>query len=529
MWLCHIALFAWQTQPNERPIQYSQQHLVFLQPQYAPLHTTTNEAAATKLWTVYVSEAEKYDKALLESWKKFRSDWTGRPVSSLLCLTAFLIESYKLLIPDSGDATGLLLAQISQQWQQLPMAPHSLPLHPLSSLPVVSLLCNAIWFLSLSLSLSCALITTLLEQWACDFLHKANMRSAPVICARIFSYLYYGMKHFNMHIVVEIIPLLLHTSLIFFAGLVTFLVPINTAIMSITAALTFWALFQNLKTVWPCCSSSPAIKSLANEIELELFIEGISDALWGQMAETLFYSCDSGLLSAEAQTQHKTICSQVLWAITSLWNPVNSPKGGSLEFKRLLWYLKAGFTQIHHQRSSATNNYHISTITLMQWAIFCTGNDHSIGMLEYLSQSEAAVVNGQTPDMLPIRSYIADLEWILMQTFLPEYDASDPQSILLWIKTAETKIRNSCAHYSYKFVFNYLHHSAQTWAIISLEEPQISAILMWHLISTINDIMTEHLEALNAYTDIHWINEALFKLICFWKPNSIASEAHSII
>ncbi|KAJ6628356.1 hypothetical protein B0H10DRAFT_1940549 [Mycena sp. CBHHK59/15] len=74
MWLCRIALFAWQTQPNEWPIQYTQQHLVFLQPQYAPLYTTTDEAAAAKLWTVYVSEAEKYDKALLESWE---SDMDG--------------------------------------------------------------------------------------------------------------------------------------------------------------------------------------------------------------------------------------------------------------------------------------------------------------------------------------------------------------------------------------------------------------------------------------------------------------------
>ncbi|KAJ7670016.1 hypothetical protein DFH06DRAFT_1037964, partial [Mycena polygramma] len=54
------------------------------------------------------------------------------------------------------------------------------------------------------------------------------MRSAPVIRARIFSFLYYGLKRFEMHTVVEIIPLLLHTSLLlFFAGLVAFLIPVN--------------------------------------------------------------------------------------------------------------------------------------------------------------------------------------------------------------------------------------------------------------------------------------------------------------
>ena len=34
----------------------------------------SEEAAASKLWAVYVSEAEKYDKSLVESWK---SDMEG--------------------------------------------------------------------------------------------------------------------------------------------------------------------------------------------------------------------------------------------------------------------------------------------------------------------------------------------------------------------------------------------------------------------------------------------------------------------
>lgn len=34
----------------------------------------SDEAAAAKMWAVYISEAEKYDKALVESWK---SDMEG--------------------------------------------------------------------------------------------------------------------------------------------------------------------------------------------------------------------------------------------------------------------------------------------------------------------------------------------------------------------------------------------------------------------------------------------------------------------
>ncbi|KAJ7128562.1 hypothetical protein C8R44DRAFT_557882, partial [Mycena epipterygia] len=61
------------------------------------------------------AEAEKYDKGLVESWK---SDMEGMLIFAGLfsaSLTAFLIESYKTLNPDSGDTTVHLLSQISQQ------------------------------------------------------------------------------------------------------------------------------------------------------------------------------------------------------------------------------------------------------------------------------------------------------------------------------------------------------------------------------------------------------------------------------
>ncbi|KAJ7017730.1 hypothetical protein C8F04DRAFT_425397 [Mycena alexandri] len=204
-----------------------------------------HEAAAAKLWAVYVSEAEKYDKGLVESWK---SDMEGMLIFAGLfsaSLTAFLIESYQTLIPDSGDTTVILLSQISQQLAALSngtilnLAPQ-VQFTPRSS----SLICNILWFISLGLSLMCALVATLLEQWARDFLHKAEMRSAPVIRARVFSYLYYGLKTFRMHTVVEIIPLLLHTSLLFFfAGLVAFLIPVSIVVTAVAAAILVTVIF----------------------------------------------------------------------------------------------------------------------------------------------------------------------------------------------------------------------------------------------------------------------------------------------
>jgi hypothetical protein len=54
----------------------------------------------------------------------------------------------------------------------------------------------------------------------------------------MFSYLYYGLKRFNLHTVVEIIPLLLHMSLLlFFGGLVAFLSRINIVVTGVAAAI----------------------------------------------------------------------------------------------------------------------------------------------------------------------------------------------------------------------------------------------------------------------------------------------------
>ncbi|KAJ7278717.1 hypothetical protein C8J57DRAFT_147799 [Mycena rebaudengoi] len=118
--------------------------------------------AMAKLWTVYVSEAEKYDKGLVASW---RSNMDGILIFAGLfsaSLTAFIIESYKKLSPDAGEAVVALLAQISDQLSgkagnsTLAVVPAT-PFVP----DTAALICNALWFISLGLSLSSALIATL--------------------------------------------------------------------------------------------------------------------------------------------------------------------------------------------------------------------------------------------------------------------------------------------------------------------------------------------------------------------------------
>ncbi|KAJ7147909.1 hypothetical protein C8R43DRAFT_1009865 [Mycena crocata] len=206
-------------------------------PRHIKKSDSAEEGESAGLWTVYIAEAEKYDKALVDSW---RSDMSGLLIFAGLfsaSLTAFLVESYRTLSPEPSDSIAALLERISNQLSD--SANTALVTTPATFEPSVSaLVCNALWFISLTLSLTCALVATLVEQWARDFLHRAEIRSSPVERARIFSYLYYGLKRFQMHSVVEVLPLLLHVSLVLFlAGLVAFLAPVNNAITILAAAL----------------------------------------------------------------------------------------------------------------------------------------------------------------------------------------------------------------------------------------------------------------------------------------------------
>ncbi|KAJ7078048.1 hypothetical protein B0H15DRAFT_789193, partial [Mycena belliarum] len=191
-----------------------------------------SEQTSAKLWSTYIDEAQRYDTALVESWK---ADMEGMLIFSGLfsaSLTAFLIESYRTLQEDSGTMTVQLLSGISQQLAAMAtnttMPSTSTTQNEMFQPALTSLICNTLWFISLCLSITCALLATLVEQWAREFLHKTEKCPSPIRRARVFSFLYFGVQRFGMHGVVDLIPLLLHISLILFlAGLIAFLVPIN--------------------------------------------------------------------------------------------------------------------------------------------------------------------------------------------------------------------------------------------------------------------------------------------------------------
>ncbi|KAH8982838.1 hypothetical protein EDB92DRAFT_1952087 [Lactarius akahatsu] len=191
-----------------------------------------------KLWTMYLNETEKEDKEITENWKSKTGLFSATVAS-------FIIESYKQLSPDSSVTTNTLLTQISQQLANTSNGT------PLASLLPVRV--NVMWFLSLVLSLTCALSATLMQQWARRYLQLAQHRGAPHKRARLRAYIFDGIQGFGMTRAIEAMPALLHLSVfLFFAGLVDFLIPINTTVAYFTLGwIALFAAAYAILTILP--------------------------------------------------------------------------------------------------------------------------------------------------------------------------------------------------------------------------------------------------------------------------------------
>ncbi|KAN0127125.1 hypothetical protein V8E53_015063 [Lactarius tabidus] len=187
-----------------------------------------------QMWTLSLSQFEKYDQEITDRWK---SDTDGVLVFTGLfsaTVATFVVESYGLLSVDSGGQTVTLLAQMSQQLVAisngtvLPTPP------PLSNSPAnlpAAVRINVLWVLSLAISITCALLATLIQQWCRRYMALSYLHDMPHERARVRTFLFTGMEYFRMRQAVEAIPMLLHTSVfLFFAGLVDFFLLSNNTV-----------------------------------------------------------------------------------------------------------------------------------------------------------------------------------------------------------------------------------------------------------------------------------------------------------
>jgi hypothetical protein len=168
-------------------------------------------------------------------------------------VATFIAISLPQLSADPGAPTVLLLSQLVNISAETAGLSVTVPPIPPFEAPASIVRVNVMWCLSLILSLSCALLATLMQQWARRYMVYAQHSSAPRKQARIRAYMFEGVMNFRMSQAVEAMPLLLHASVfLFFAGLIEFLFTYNNAVARYTlGCVGFFAAIYAILTLLP--------------------------------------------------------------------------------------------------------------------------------------------------------------------------------------------------------------------------------------------------------------------------------------
>jgi hypothetical protein len=236
---------------------------------------------------------------------------------------AFIIEFYKNLSSDSGDQTAALLLVISRQLPNSPNIPYSNLVNQPSPPGTAMVWANALRLISLVLSLTCALIATLLQQWARRYIETPKYADILRHRARVRSLLLSGTELYKITLIVEILPTLLHLSVFLFLGglVITFHTINKTVAIAVDVAVGVSGLAYIVLSILPCLNVKCPYRT------------PISKILW--------YPCHS-LLSLAALCLHR--CLRGLHVL--LKRPVPPREQGVL----LRWLRSRGFSVSNHWR-----------------------------------------------------------------------------------------------------------------------------------------------------------------------------------
>ncbi|KAH9955731.1 hypothetical protein BJV74DRAFT_954766 [Russula compacta] len=235
---------------NERDGHPDQPPSAQNQPSQPPQGGSNIGDSSWPIFSMYTKIAEEEDNKMTDRWTKDADGiliFTGLFSASVAALLAVSIQD---LIPNSQDTSAFYLEKIFEQLY-LNVTPSSIPSNiprpPPFSPPTYAIWVNSLWFLSLVISLTAALLATSLQQWARRYVRITQPpRCSPEKRARIRAFFADGVDKLHIPWAVEGLPALLHLSLfLFFLGVLIFLFNINHtvflwAVWSVGVSLTMY-------------------------------------------------------------------------------------------------------------------------------------------------------------------------------------------------------------------------------------------------------------------------------------------------
>ncbi|QRV94451.1 activating signal cointegrator 1 complex subunit 3 [Ceratobasidium sp. AG-Ba] len=193
-----------------------------------------------RVWKTYMQEASRYDADMANGWNnsldlilKTNTTLVFAALFSAVA-TAFVIESLKALQPDPAETSVQMLSAISQTLVFIANAQAgstlSLTVPESASFvaPKSAIWVNALWFLSLSLSIAVSLIAMLGKGWAREYM--ADLTGQPYEQARKRQQRWDSLEEWKMPQIIMLLPTFLHLALLLFGvGLTIYLWDIHPA------------------------------------------------------------------------------------------------------------------------------------------------------------------------------------------------------------------------------------------------------------------------------------------------------------
>ncbi|KAF8181070.1 hypothetical protein BJ912DRAFT_882517, partial [Pholiota molesta] len=198
-------------------------------------------------WTTLLTPELEADTLRCNAWKDEAGLFSA-------VVTTFVVESYKLLLPDPNDAiTGLLFHIASGLNNTSPFPPAVSPDSILAPFSQTSsaIRINVFWFISLILSLTTVLVGTIALQWLREHQSYGGYSSKEKLA--MLHMRSEAIEAWYLRQVFAVLPLLLQAALVLFlAGLIDFSLPLGTKLVipvSIIVGLTL--LFLAATTILP--------------------------------------------------------------------------------------------------------------------------------------------------------------------------------------------------------------------------------------------------------------------------------------
>ncbi|KAI0761060.1 hypothetical protein BD413DRAFT_592789 [Trametes elegans] len=206
----------------------SRVHAQLLEEQRKSLYTEEQQAHA---WSTAADMVKIYSDELVDRWNKEIDTYLVYAGLFSAILTAFNVESYKLLEPAEPDPILDALERISLQLSSFSLSPQYInSTYPVDTpgalaappIPTWAISLNALWFSSLVLSLASAWISIVVKQWLNEFYSGLSGTSPQV--ARLRQFRLNNLAAWHVAWWVAAIPILLQLALaFFFSGLLIML------------------------------------------------------------------------------------------------------------------------------------------------------------------------------------------------------------------------------------------------------------------------------------------------------------------